>query len=207
MAKRFHVRHVIDNYVGNYKPTLELFIVITNDLIHSFIHSAISIAPLQVLDYSEALPTTARILYRSFTFHKCCGNRGEYAIYIIDLGGWSPLTTSLLFYITERLQFCAKPSDARLELNSDTNVSCCADGTIAPDISWQKIGGALPSHVRFDKAGVLFFRGVQRGDAGLYVCLASNSQGAINATIRVDVVGQFGCHCHCSFIHSLWIII
>src|SRR6218665_2257106 len=34
--------------------------------IHSFI-PVISIAPLQVLYYSEALPTTARILYRSFT--------------------------------------------------------------------------------------------------------------------------------------------
>src|SRR6218665_1280594 len=34
--------------------------------IHSFI-PAISIAPLQVIYYSEALPTTARILYRSFT--------------------------------------------------------------------------------------------------------------------------------------------
>ena len=33
---------------------------------HSFI-LAISIAPLQVHYYSEALPTTARILYRSFT--------------------------------------------------------------------------------------------------------------------------------------------
>src|SRR6218665_3453150 len=33
---------------------------------HSFI-PAISIAPLQVLYYSEALPTTAQILYRSFT--------------------------------------------------------------------------------------------------------------------------------------------
>src|SRR6218665_392391 len=33
---------------------------------HSFI-PAISIAPLQVHYYSEALPTTARILYRSFT--------------------------------------------------------------------------------------------------------------------------------------------
>ena len=38
-----------------------------------FIHSAISIAPLQVLYRSEALPTTARILYRSFT-PKCTGN-------------------------------------------------------------------------------------------------------------------------------------
>ena len=35
-------------------------------LIHSFI-LAISIVPLQVLYHSEALPTTARILYRSFT--------------------------------------------------------------------------------------------------------------------------------------------
>src|SRR6218665_3013800 len=35
-------------------------------IIHSFI-PAISIAPLQVLYHSEALPTTARILYRSFT--------------------------------------------------------------------------------------------------------------------------------------------
>src|SRR6218665_1277595 len=34
--------------------------------IHSFI-PAISIAPLQVLYHSETLPTTARILYRSFT--------------------------------------------------------------------------------------------------------------------------------------------
>jgi len=41
--------------------------------IHSFI-LAISIAPLQVLYYSEALLTTAQILYWSFTL-KCTGNR------------------------------------------------------------------------------------------------------------------------------------
>ena len=35
-------------------------------MIHSFIPD-ISIAPLQVLYHSEALPTAARILYRSFT--------------------------------------------------------------------------------------------------------------------------------------------
>src|SRR6218665_1504616 len=35
-----------------------------NEDIYIFIHSAISIAPLQVLYYSEALQTTARILYR-----------------------------------------------------------------------------------------------------------------------------------------------
>src|SRR6218665_209672 len=48
---------------------LFLFIVLLQSCA-SFIHSfilAISIAPLQVLYPSEALPTTARILYRSFT--------------------------------------------------------------------------------------------------------------------------------------------
>src|SRR6218665_2024990 len=36
----------------------------------SFIHSAISIVPLKVLYYSEALPTTAQILYRSFALKR-----------------------------------------------------------------------------------------------------------------------------------------
>src|SRR6218665_1169237 len=50
--------------------TLWLFYFLSSSLpIHSFIHSfipAISIVPLQVLYHSKALPTTARILYRSF---------------------------------------------------------------------------------------------------------------------------------------------
>src|SRR6218665_1610175 len=48
------------------KATLESEAQCTSLFIHSFI-PAISIAPLQVLYYSEALPTIARILYRSFT--------------------------------------------------------------------------------------------------------------------------------------------
>ena len=48
--------------------------VLPSTFIHSFI-LAISIAPLQVLYYSEALRTTARILYRSFT-PKRTGNCG-----------------------------------------------------------------------------------------------------------------------------------
>src|SRR6218665_2779023 len=50
-------------------PILQLqttFYNCANSFIHSFI-LAISIAPLQVLYRSEALPTTARILYRSCT--------------------------------------------------------------------------------------------------------------------------------------------
>ena len=42
-----------------------------NPFIHSFI-LAISIVPIQVLYYSEAVPTTARILYWSFTAKRTC---------------------------------------------------------------------------------------------------------------------------------------
>jgi len=45
------------------------FCAVVNPFIYSFI-PAISVAPLQVLYYSEALPTTARILYRSFTLKR-----------------------------------------------------------------------------------------------------------------------------------------
>ena len=44
------------------KCSLQWFVIY-----HPSFIPAISIAPLQVLYYSEALPTTARILYRSFT--------------------------------------------------------------------------------------------------------------------------------------------
>ena len=62
-----------NSYQNNFNAGFEIDLV---SFIHSFIHSfipAISIAPLQVLYYSEALPTTASVytdtvlLYRSFT--------------------------------------------------------------------------------------------------------------------------------------------
>src|SRR6218665_1747877 len=65
--------------------------------IHSFI-LAIYIAPLQVLYYSEALPTTALILYRSFT-PKRTGNRlGKglaQGLYLAARAGVEPTTLRL----------------------------------------------------------------------------------------------------------------
>src|SRR6218665_2090054 len=60
--------------------------------IHSFI-PAISIAPLQVLYYSEALPTTARILYRSFT-----PKRTPLRLKAIDSTKAPPCPTLSIFY-------------------------------------------------------------------------------------------------------------
>src|SRR6218665_833698 len=65
--------------------------------IHSFI-PAISIAPLQVLSYSEALPTTARVLYLSFTPKRTGNSAGKglaQGPYVAARAGVEPTTLRL----------------------------------------------------------------------------------------------------------------
>ena len=60
-------------------------------------------------------------------------------------------------------------------------------------ISWEKLGlgeDGLPPHVT-NVNGTLQFNGVESADKGKYICTARNSQGVVNATIFVDVVGEF----------------
>ena len=71
--------------------------------IHSFI-PAISIAPLQVLYYSEALPTTARILYRSFTPKRTgnCMKRLAKGPYVAARAGVEPTTLQLKVIVSTK---------------------------------------------------------------------------------------------------------
>lgn len=46
----------------------------------------------------------------------------------------------------------------------------------------------IPDHVK-DINGTLYFSNVTAEDKGRYMCIATNSQGIINATIDVDVIG------------------
>lgn len=60
---------------------------------------------------------------------------------------------------------------------------------------WKKIGQPFfqwPPHIQDDN-GTLTFKGVANDDAGKYICIATSSQGIINATINVDVVGEDIC--------------
>jgi hypothetical protein len=47
----------------------------------------------------------------------------------------------------------------------------------------------FPEHVQ-DLNGTLYFNRVSHEDKGQYTCVATNSQGIINATIEVDVIGK-----------------
>ena len=62
-------------------------------------------------------------------------------------------------------------------------------GSSTPTIKWHKEGydGGLPKNVQ-DANGTLLFNGVLEDDKGNYTCVASNSQGTIKHTIKIDVV-------------------
>jgi PTK7 protein tyrosine kinase 7 len=72
-------------------------------------------------------------------------------------------------------------------------VHCKAQGTPPPIINWEKDGVPFDyssSHIS-SMNGTLIFNGVLNKDKGNYSCIASNSQGVINVTITIDVVGKF----------------
>lgn len=47
-----------------------------------------------------------------------------------------------------------------------------------------------PSHIK-EVNGTLHFHTVKHSDKGRYTCVARNAEGLINATIYVDVGGEF----------------
>jgi len=99
---------------------------------------------------------------------------------------------------TEKLKFLEVPDNATLQLGSSEQIACRADGKTQPRVRWYRDGQTvLPEHVSQTRDGSLYFSVVESGDAGLYVCVANNDQGTINATVRVKVVGLS----HTTFIH------
>lgn len=98
----------------------------------------------------------------------------------------SPLTS----FMTEKLKFKPVLTNTKLDLGSPGKIACHAEGRSAPSIRWLKDGHSdLPSYIH-DVEGVLHIRSVHYSDAGNYTCIATNEQGTINTTIRVDIVGQ-----------------
>jgi len=91
---------------------------------------------------------------------------------------------------TEQLKFSQVPENVTLQLGSEERIVCRADGNTRPRVRWYRDGRTvLAEHVSQTHDGSLYFSVVESGDAGLYMCVASNEQGTINVTVRVDVVG------------------
>lgn len=97
-------------------------------------------------------------------------------------------------FFPETLKFSPPPVSKKLELGSSAKIHCKAQGTPPPIVHWQKEGSnELPSHIT-DTNGTLHFNSVIAEDKGKYICTASNSQGMINITITLDVVGKPDLH-------------
>ncbi|XP_064538040.1 tyrosine-protein kinase-like otk [Drosophila montana] len=91
--------------------------------------------------------------------------------------------------VIEQLKFMPQPTSKNLELGSLGKLHCKAQGTPTPQVQWLRdaANGSLPEHVD-DINGTLIFRNVSAEHRGNYTCLASNSQGQINATVSINVV-------------------
>ncbi|XP_053568746.1 inactive tyrosine-protein kinase 7 [Bombina bombina] len=92
-------------------------------------------------------------------------------------------------HVQEKLKFTPPPQSQQcMEFDKEVTVNCAATGREKPKIHWVKAdGSSLPAHVDPD-AGLLHFRRVSRSDAGVYQCIASNSQqGEIRATVHLTV--------------------
>eukprot|EP00099_Drosophila_melanogaster_P014907 NP_523705.2 off-track, isoform A [Drosophila melanogaster] len=110
----------------------------------------------------------------------------------LQLEAHAPINSSPgILEVIEQLKFVPQPTSKNLELDAVVaKVHCKAQGTPTPQVQWVRDGEntTLPDHVEVDANGTLIFRNVNSEHRGNYTCLATNSQGQINATVAINVV-------------------
>ncbi|XP_067627176.1 tyrosine-protein kinase-like otk [Eurosta solidaginis] len=113
---------------------------------------------------------------------------GQYVCQIY-VEGHRPITSEPgELQVIEQLKFVPQPTSKNLELGSIGKVHCKAQGTPPPQVKWiREFDAQLPEAVD-DINGTLIFKNVSTEHRGNYTCIASNSQGQINATVIVNVV-------------------
>ncbi|KAJ9574837.1 hypothetical protein L9F63_007997 [Diploptera punctata] len=119
-------------------------------------------------------------------------DKGNYSC-LVNTTGFKPVHSKpAIVIVKEKLKFSPRPVNKKLELGSSAKIYCKAQGDLPPIIKWFKEGqqGTIPDNVK-DINGTLHFTNVTASDKGRYVCVATNSQGIINATIEIDVIGMF----------------
>ncbi|KAK3595006.1 hypothetical protein CHS0354_003731 [Potamilus streckersoni] len=99
------------------------------------------------------------------------------------------ISSKAFLHVKKQLKFNPLPKNAFIELNSDAEISCFAEAEFRPNVYWRKDGAASFDSNVIARQNTLYFRHIQRSDAGFYTCYA-NSPGEeeINVTIYVDVV-------------------
>ena len=94
-----------------------------------------------------------------------------------------------IFLSTAQPTFTVEPQDRKIGLNGVATFDCVAHGNPPPSVFWTKEGSQtlmFPDnsygHILVTSLGTLQIRGVQKEDAGYFVCSALSVAGS--ATIR-----------------------
>ena len=67
---------------------------------------------------------------------------------------------------------------------------CNTSGIPTPTVRWDRLGGALPENAMVTN-GALTFVSMGTGDAGVYTCTATNTEGSANGNVRLEVIGEW----------------
>lgn len=92
-------------------------------------------------------------------------------------------------------------------VGSSVRLKCLASGNPTPVITWWKDQSQLPNpHQSKRPQWTLTLKNLQPQDSAKYTCHISNAAGHINATYKVDVIGEFGTQSGCLTIEyvSMW---
>jgi len=117
-------------------------------------------------------------------------DEGNYGCLVITEGYQAIFSTNAHLYVEKKLKFKPIPSNTMLDLGQPGKIPCSAEGQTPPSIRWIREGqGQLGAHI-YVVDGVMFFKAVESGDVGSYTCLATNEQGTINVTVKVNVVAR-----------------
>ncbi|XP_059479817.1 inactive tyrosine-protein kinase 7-like [Neocloeon triangulifer] len=117
-------------------------------------------------------------------------DKGTYQCEVTTKGFKSIYSKKAHIYVNEKLKFNPRPVNKKFELGSSVKLYCKAQGADRPVVRWMRDNYRMfefPEHIQ-DVNGTLHFTKVLRTDKGKYTCVATNSQGIINATIDVDVI-------------------
>ncbi|XP_037046753.1 roundabout homolog 2 [Bradysia coprophila] len=99
------------------------------------------------------------------------------------------ISTKAQLVVNTQPSFTVKPQDRKIGLNGVATFDCVAQGGPPPSVFWSKEGSQMlmfPNnsygHIHVTSLGTLQIRGVQKEDAGYFVCSALSVAGS--ATIR-----------------------
>ncbi|CAL1527760.1 unnamed protein product [Lymnaea stagnalis] len=112
---------------------------------------------------------------------------GKYTCLAINAGGEkeslpAPLT------VLEKPTFREMPDDIQANVDDTVELKCRSSGDPAPTIQWKREEGRIPfGRARQLDDGTLRIEKVQVQDDGVYVCVAENSAGTVEAVGRLSV--------------------